>query len=145
MPRYQRAFLKGYPLHIVQRGHDRKAVFACVRYIEMNPVKAGMVENPGDYEWSSYRERTGIADARDGVACLPENDQAELARCYGDPSEVNLEPRCDNGDVDRLIQTALARNQLTGASHFYAEIERKLERRLSSLPPGRPRRVGDEK
>ena len=26
----------------------------CQRYIELNPVRAGMVEQPGDYLWSSY-------------------------------------------------------------------------------------------
>ncbi|TGN40692.1 transposase [Marinobacter confluentis] len=26
----------------------------CQRYIELNPVKAGMVDNPEDYRWSSY-------------------------------------------------------------------------------------------
>ena len=30
-------------------------VLACYRYIEMNPVRAGMVEHPADYRWSSYR------------------------------------------------------------------------------------------
>jgi len=27
---------------------------ACYRYIELNPVRAGMVLRPGDYRWSSY-------------------------------------------------------------------------------------------
>lgn len=27
-----------------------------VRYIHLNPVKAGLVINPGDYEWSSHKE-----------------------------------------------------------------------------------------
>src|SRR5690606_35699873 len=27
----------------------------CYRYIELNPVRAGMVEGPADYRWSSYR------------------------------------------------------------------------------------------
>ena len=27
----------------------------CMRYVEMNPVEAGMVRSPGDYPWSSYR------------------------------------------------------------------------------------------
>ena len=29
--------------------------FACMRYIELNPVRAGLCPNPGDYPWSSYR------------------------------------------------------------------------------------------
>jgi putative transposase len=28
---------------------------ACQRYIELNPVRAGMVDYPGNYRWSSYR------------------------------------------------------------------------------------------
>lgn len=28
---------------------------ACLRYIELNPVRAGMVRDPADYVWSSYR------------------------------------------------------------------------------------------
>ena len=27
----------------------------CIRYIELNPVRAGMTTDPGDYRWSSYR------------------------------------------------------------------------------------------
>ena len=27
----------------------------CLRYIELNPVRAGIVNDPGDYRWSSYR------------------------------------------------------------------------------------------
>jgi hypothetical protein len=37
---------------------DEKAVFDCLLYIELNPVRAGIVEQPEDYEGSSlyYRE-----------------------------------------------------------------------------------------
>lgn len=30
-------------------------LLACYRYIELNPVRAGMVAHPGEYRWSSYR------------------------------------------------------------------------------------------
>lgn len=30
-------------------------VLTCQRYIEMNPVRAGIVRFPGNYKWSSYR------------------------------------------------------------------------------------------
>jgi putative transposase len=30
-------------------------LLACQRYIELNPVRAGMVKDPADYLWSSYR------------------------------------------------------------------------------------------
>lgn len=30
-------------------------LLTCQRYIELNPVRAGMVNDPGEYRWSSYR------------------------------------------------------------------------------------------
>ena len=33
----------------------------CYRYIELNPVEAGMVRHPADYRWSSYSSNTGRA------------------------------------------------------------------------------------
>jgi putative transposase len=30
-------------------------LLTCMRYIELNPVRAGMVNDPGQYHWSSYR------------------------------------------------------------------------------------------
>ena len=30
-------------------------LLTCQRYIELNPVRAGMVDSPEDYVWSSYR------------------------------------------------------------------------------------------
>jgi putative transposase len=34
---------------------DEKYWLTCLRYIELNPVRAGMVPSPELYEWSSYR------------------------------------------------------------------------------------------
>jgi putative transposase len=36
-------------------------VLACYWYIEMNPVRAGMVTAPEGYDWSSHRANTGMA------------------------------------------------------------------------------------
>ena len=30
-------------------------LLTCMRYIELNPVRAGMVKAPGEYSWSSYK------------------------------------------------------------------------------------------
>ena len=30
-------------------------LLTCLRYIELNPVRAGMVTDPGNYRWSSYQ------------------------------------------------------------------------------------------
>ena len=40
-------------------------LLACMRYIELNPVRAGMVQDPGQYQWSSYRHNgLGQVDPR---------------------------------------------------------------------------------
>jgi putative transposase len=35
-------------------------VVACYRYIELNPVRAGMVHHPSEYPWSSHAVNTGM-------------------------------------------------------------------------------------
>jgi putative transposase len=37
-------------------------LLTCMRYIELNPVRAGMVKDPSEYRWSSYR-RNGLGQA----------------------------------------------------------------------------------
>jgi putative transposase len=37
-------------------------VLGCHRYIECNPVRAGMVRHAGAYRWSSYNANVGLAD-----------------------------------------------------------------------------------
>jgi putative transposase len=36
-------------------------LMTCLRYVELNPVRANMKKNPQDYRWSSYRARIGLA------------------------------------------------------------------------------------
>jgi putative transposase len=53
--RYQRSgtlFEGRYRSSLVQQ---EEYLLACQRYIELNPVRAGLVQDPGDYRWSSYR------------------------------------------------------------------------------------------
>ena len=41
---------------------DQNHFIAAARYVELNPVKAGMVERPEDYLWSSCRYHLGLTD-----------------------------------------------------------------------------------
>ena len=44
--------------------HARGYLLACMRYIELNPVRAGIVRDPGRYAWSSFRANAlGAPDA----------------------------------------------------------------------------------
>ena len=31
-------------------------LLTCMRYIELNPIRANMLEHPGEYKWSSYHD-----------------------------------------------------------------------------------------
>ena len=39
-------------------------LMACYRYIELNPVRAGLVQHPSQYQWSSYRSNA-LGEASD--------------------------------------------------------------------------------
>ena len=43
----------------------------CISYIEANPVRAGIVNSPGEYNWSSYRGR--VFGNKDSVLDLPDS------------------------------------------------------------------------
>lgn len=44
--------------------HDDRYWMTCLRYIELNPVRAGLVAAPVDYRWSSYRAHAfGASDS----------------------------------------------------------------------------------
>jgi len=61
-------------------------LISCMAYIENNPVKAGLVEDPGAYKWSSCHERfhnmkDSLIDFHPTYLALGESDQ-ERKRIY---------------------------------------------------------------
>jgi hypothetical protein len=40
----------------------KKYLLACCRHVELNPLRAGMVEDPSQYRWSSCPVKTGIKE-----------------------------------------------------------------------------------
>jgi len=50
-------------------------LLSCLRYIEMNPVRAGIVLYPGHYRWSSYRTN---AEGRDETWLVPHDNYLAL-------------------------------------------------------------------
>lgn len=51
-------------------------VIGCYRYIELNPVRAGMVNAPSAYKWSSYAGNTGM---REDALLAPHPEYAALS------------------------------------------------------------------
>jgi len=111
---------------------DDRSVFEEVRFIENNPVRAGLVERAEDYPWSSARHHV-----------------------LGDPDPVIMDGCFLNGEIrdwraylaakgDDPILTRTWRNLKTGRpagdKEFVKGLEEILGRRLAALPRGRPRK-----
>lgn len=115
-------------------------LMACCRYIEQNPVRAKMVEDPGDYEWSSYQEKTGLrknrlVDPDPFYESLGKNIHLRQSR-YQDFIQQS------ENDKERIqIRQALQRGQLTGAGKFVDQVEQITGVRIESRGQGRPKRI----
>lgn len=113
-------------------------LLTCYRYIDLNPVRAGMVAAAGDYEWSSYRQHVAAVgdswlDLSDAFLALGSTATSRSV-AYADLVSAGIS--CT--DLS-LIRTAVKRNQITGTTRFQAKIAERIGRRISSLGPGRPR------
>ena len=71
-------------------------VLACYRYIEQNPMRAGIVSQPSEYRWSSHRENLGlehplfvVPHASFLALATPKRDAASV---YRDLFEQPLDP-----------------------------------------------------
>lgn len=115
-------------------------LMACSRYIELNPVRACLVDHPGNYRWSSYAEKTGenhaMVDADPFYLGL--SDNVEKRKVKYEEWVLSAIPE---GEWD-LIRSATQRGQLTGSSEFYDIVAERLGQRIEARKPGRPRANG---
>ncbi len=125
-----------YRSSLVQR---EDYLLACCRYIELNPVRAGIVYDPTEYPWSSCRYRLGPDAA-------PWFDPDPCFLAMGDTAKARRDAYRDflaSGTPDeqrRLIRDAVQRGQLTGNDRFGKDIARMLGRTVEQRGPGRPRK-----
>jgi putative transposase len=115
-------------------------LLACQRYIELNPVRAGMVSHPADYHWSSYRVNVlGGYDALIKPHSLYEAlglDAAARQAAYRGLFHHELEPT-----VIEEIRRAANGNFVLGNTSFAREVSSALGKRVVPGKAGRPRRV----
>ena len=108
------------------------------RYIELNPVRAAMVEDPAHYRWTSYRANAlGQADAR----LTPHSLYLALGRTDKERQAAYralFRSHLDQAAIDD-IRLALNQNQPLGNERFLAKIEKVTGVRREARPRGRPR------
>jgi len=117
-------------------------LLACQRYIELNPVRAGMAAHPADYRWSSYRANAqGEAEALirpHEVYQALGLDAAARQAAYRELFRAELEP----GLVDQ-IRRATNGNFALGGTRFGDEMSVLLGRRVRPGKSGRPRKLAE--
>lgn len=112
-------------------------ILACYRYIELNPVRAGIVKHPADYHWSSYSfNAQGAAEDR----ITPHDDYMALSNSKEDRLESYrglFKSEIDSNLIDE-IRTSTQGNYALGNEAFKNQIEYHLNRRARPGKSGRP-------
>ena len=95
---------------LIERG---EALLNCMAYIELNPIRAGIVDRPEDYRWSSFCERNvGIEDflSYEGTEIKDFKEYAEFVYMVGcievkgkkKQSKIKLMPKKRNIYLGRI-------------------------------------------
>jgi len=118
---------------------SERYLLACMRYIELNPVRAGLVSEPADYRWSSHGHNVGLRI--DGLV----TEHALYWALGNTPFERQIayrrlfqESQAD-GEIDALRE-ATQHGWALGRSEFVGFVAQSTGRRVTRLRPGRPRR-----
>lgn len=118
---------------------SERYLLTCYRYIELNPVRAGLVESPADYAWSSYRhnafgEEDGVLTAHERYQALGRN-QSERQHAYRELFRHTM----DNELLHEIRETA---NQcrVLGNDRFRDQIEAALSIKAAPRRRGRPKK-----
>ena len=122
--------------HLVQ---SSAYFLTCARYIELNPVRAGMVRDPADYTWSSYAAQALGKDIKmwtphgEYVSLGTNKDERRMAYCRLFENALSL------NDVSKIkssqktgfiLSTESFRSEfesLTGVTQSHGKKGRKLE------------------
>jgi putative transposase len=110
---------------------DEDWLLACARYVELNPVRAGLAARPEDWRWSSARSHLGLGDdglteARPLLERVP--DWRGLLAGGLDEEKREAIRRCERS------------GHALGGSGFLARVSAAIGRDIRPRPRGRPAR-----
>jgi putative transposase len=116
-------------------------LLTCYRYIELNPVRAGMVSSPADYPWSSYMCHAHghlnplITDH--ALYTTLGNNMDERMHAYQGLINIEL-----NSETVNSIRKATNSAWILGNHSFKLKIEMAVKRKIGPLPRGGKRSKG---
>jgi putative transposase len=115
---------------------DERHLYAAVRYVEMNPVRSGLVPAAQDYPWCSAKAHlTGACDPLLSGHCFLRDTVQDWAKYLGEDQ--------DREASDSVIK-ATKIGRPCGNEDFVKRMEGLLNRQLTASPRGRPRKKGEK-
>ena len=113
---------------------DEIYLWSVMRYIERNPLKAGLVQDPLTYPWSSCR--ANVEGAQDELV-KPSSwfDASEREAYFGFMMQ-------QDSAMDDNIRRATSTGRPLGSTGFVKGLEMLLSRKLLSGKVGRPNKIG---
>ena len=106
---------------------DQRHLIAAARYVELNPVKAGLVQDPGDYKWSSAKAHLAGEDD-DLVTTAP------LLEMISDWAGLLASEMPE--DEEAVLRMHSRTGRSLGGPDFLDAIERLLGRSVRPQKPG---------
>jgi putative transposase len=112
-------------------------LLACMVYIDLNPVRAGLVSDPGGYPWSSHGHYVGLR--RDRLitphALYWELGNTPFAR---DAAYAELVRSGVTAEQQQALTDSALRGWALGEADYVADLQRRTDRRVSKTRAGRP-------
>ncbi|MDP3707937.1 MAG: transposase [Polaromonas sp.] len=112
-------------------------LLACMAYIDLNPVRAGMVKEARDYPWSRHGHYVGL---RTDKLLTPHPLFWELGNTPFAREAAYAE--LVRAGITLAQQDALTRSSLSGwalgSDDFVADLQKRTDRRVNKAQPGRP-------
>jgi putative transposase len=123
--------------------HDEEYLLSCMRYIELNPVRADMVRSPAHYRWSSYRHN---GQGKEDALITPHALYQALGKTL--PTRLAaykalFKAHLDDGVLED-IRSAWQTGTPLGNDYFRQKVEARLKCKVGQARRGRPRRPRDE-
>jgi putative transposase len=111
----------------------------CMRYIELNPLRAGMVTHPSEYPWSSYR-CNALGQTNDLITPYLEYQRLGLTdeerrAAYQQLFKYAISPK----NISE-IREATHKAWVLGNAEFKQHIQRRVKRRVEAAVRGGDRR-----